>query len=390
MKQVHLGSRSPLKRTGARPAFTLVELLVVIGIIALLISILLPTLGRARKAANTIKCSSNIRGILQGMQMYASQNKGWIPGGPVTTGRFLYDPNNLNAANPALGSSFTALNSNCPEIVQNWDWMSPIAKVLGYKFNTDGSAAARLGTPGDMASITASRFEVLRNMQAFQCPENDIIAVPYSAAAGSNPCIAGPLVSYDTAGIFLIAPYSGGPAGPNVGYNGTTMCYADQTSPPGYAPKITKVGQGASKIYIADGARYSNAFTAPDISLSASGAGGGSFADVGGTFLAGSNTYDRSNAPGNTPRGSVDARFYWARHGASAKARGKADSFRLNVGFYDGHVETMGDLESANPAYWMPKGSAWDPTQTGATAFNDVIAKYNLAQYNTANPYIAP
>ena len=75
-------------------AFTLVELLVVVGIIALLVSILLPALNKARAAAQAVQCSSNMKQLALAVTMYATDNNGWYPSNDCT----LPNPNNAAAA----------------------------------------------------------------------------------------------------------------------------------------------------------------------------------------------------------------------------------------------------------------------------------------------------
>ena len=93
-----------MTRTRVRSGFTLVELLVVIGIIAILVALLMPALNRARVMATRTQCLSNLRTLGQCVVMYAAQYHGSVPPNNYRDGSWCYSFDLKDSVNPSHGA----------------------------------------------------------------------------------------------------------------------------------------------------------------------------------------------------------------------------------------------------------------------------------------------
>lgn len=144
-----------------RGGFTLVELLVVIGIIALLVSILLPSLNRARENAKRVTCASLLRQVGIATRAYAAENKDSLPPLNGDNGSPFYD---CNGAFPPTPTPYTSINVAFARSVQ---W-------AGWGNTSTGTNVSTPAIGSSIGRLVAAKFLKSKYETMIQCPSGEV------------------------------------------------------------------------------------------------------------------------------------------------------------------------------------------------------------------------
>ena len=180
--------------SGRRQGFTLIELLVVMVIIALLVGLLLPALGRAREEARKTQCRSNLRQIGLAYQMYMNDNHGWTPavyssgiGGHTSGGSASSDDGRRHLMN---GTSMDKMLGNlrgCARVIpqlyltptvggkageEQW-WDSPIIEMGLYDGMTYPDSRGG-GKPTGLGSLLSGGYLTQQGASVLDCPSRHL------------------------------------------------------------------------------------------------------------------------------------------------------------------------------------------------------------------------
>jgi prepilin-type N-terminal cleavage/methylation domain-containing protein/prepilin-type processing-associated H-X9-DG protein len=172
-------------------AFTLVELLVVIGIIAVLIAILLPALRRARESANRAACLSNLRQIAQGIFVYANDNHQWMP--PATNTVYNYaDP---NSTPPTMWGAPNGSANFIRSAVGSRDGHAPVIVCPSVVRQLDGTAIGIGYAPTDLSDTNYQANAVVLARRVGTVPRSSQIVLLDEAASRTNAALCRPMPS---------------------------------------------------------------------------------------------------------------------------------------------------------------------------------------------------
>lgn len=356
-------------RKRAHSGFTLVELLVVIGIIALLISILLPALGRARGFAQSISCLANLRSIGQGMRLYATENKDWIPGAGNTTGRAFYASGVLTNGS---AKTYTAAANTLDPIgsISVNDWIGPIARQM------------KLIIPETQNAVP--RYQAYRNYKVFLCPANGALTTAYTGGGGPDAG-TGPMLGYATNFNFLVTRAASSIPNEYPGVTDYTRISGGAgwwALPNNATPSLKVIRNTSAKIFAADAAKFMSSTSFATYNLDPypapnGGAPSSIYTDFG-AWTTATRSYDRTVANGGT---GFDGRLLSYRHGVR-KAGMSFGRYALNAVFFDGHAETLPEGPATDPTFWLPTGTVI-PDSTKVPA--DVVAQHKMTF-----PYTVP